>query len=1565
MTIKMNTMLRVRHALASCCLAVAGIALVPALAQPAVPSKPARDVTFVVTSDVHYDAFENEDRNGRVRDTLLAINGVTNLTWPAAIGGGTVARPRGVLVLGDVIDDGDRIVQGKHQTPRQWHQFAADFGLDGTDGLLDFPVCETWGNHDGPPVGTEKHGFSFQARLKERNLRRQQMGWLTHLSTNALHGSWDWDDVHFVMLGLYPADRQNPLLPRYNPVWHDPQGALRFLEEDLARCVGDSGRPVVLMSHCGFDTDWWHTNDWRAVHEVAKPYRVVLYLYGHTGTGLRTWAPPRENQAWQCVNTGQTENGFFLLQITGDTVRAAYRRKHWQEEALPGGNKKRTWDGTWEWQHLLESPLAAQTPAPPPVQPPAPADAAIDAPGNFNPIVPGYFADPTIKRFGDTFFLYATTDGNGGGRGPATAWVSRDFVNWVLVPMNWPATPHYWAPDVIQRPDGRYYLFYNQPCNTFAGVADSPIGPWTPLTPGDGLVIKDRLVQDVITLDTQCFEDKDGTLYGYWGTWGIFPNSGCGFGVFNPDMKSFARLGKIPNTQAKDFFEAPFMMERNGVYYLTYSSGSCHDASYRVQYAVSNKPDGEFTMGPNNPILASTPDGTVHGPGHHSILEAGGAHYIVYHRHDIPVTPNGMHRQTCADRLEFEADGVMAKILPTHKGIGHLGPRTRSGNLTLGQPVTASSFYQDTLRHHDYKPGYAVDDNHATLWRPADNRPGHWLTVDLGTARRVRRTETQFEYATWSYQYLIETSRDGQTWSSFADRRQNRRWGSPMVDDGDTEARYLRLTVTGTEYPGLFGAVWNFRAFSDAPPDPLLAMADQAFASFVAPKLEELTPTPAPTPGAARESIARPLIHLDAADLQWGSPLNAWTNQGTLGGEFRSGPATPRVGLAAGRKAVRFSGNQCLTASFPAPRALAGNSSFTVAAWVNNPEIAESECFLSWAGRGGPDATTAQFGYGTHREFGAVGHWGFADLGFRGAPPPAGQWHHLAVVFDGVTERLYVNGQPDHAETKMLLMHQGRPVYVGASEPGTEFFDGYLASLRVYDGALPDAEIKQLAADPPSADVLVHLDAARLDYGPLPAWTNWGSLGGAAVSTPDKAPVVHNVEGRIALRFEPGQSLVLAPSRSLPLADFTVLAAVAAPTSEAGEAFLELEDPEGRRTRLSADAPPGAWQEVAFVVRAGHATCFVNGQGSSRPAPSPPKTLKALRLGGTPAFSGALGQVQLFRRALSDAEIFELSTLNREDRRVPTPNPAAFAHPPTALSPTTIGMTAQPAQSKAGGLEYSFTERSGQPGATSSGWIPQAFFLDDDLQPNEQYTYTVTVRDALGNVTASSPPVQANTDTALFREWSDAFASSRNFLTQGVSNTLWDGFLTHADQSAPERIAVGDGALRLQSKGTVWDGGQPRGVFLFKLVTGDFVARAEVADYAGLASRRVPGNNDGGLMARVRQVADAGPGEDLVQLNFFPIWNQGNMVTTLDGGRIQKGNGLAWNAHRHLEIVRQGPLFHFRTSPDGRHWQTMPGSPVERPDMAGLPLEVGLYHASYGNESSFIDFRSFHLIQRR
>lgn len=30
---------------------------------------------------------------------------------------------------------------------------------------------------------------------------------------------------------------------------------------------------------------------------------------------------------------------------------------------------------------------------------------AFDAPGAGNPVIPGYFADPTVKKFGDTYYI--------------------------------------------------------------------------------------------------------------------------------------------------------------------------------------------------------------------------------------------------------------------------------------------------------------------------------------------------------------------------------------------------------------------------------------------------------------------------------------------------------------------------------------------------------------------------------------------------------------------------------------------------------------------------------------------------------------------------------------------------------------------------------------------------------------------------------------------------------------------------------------------------------------------------------------------------------------------------------------------------------------------------------------------------------------------------------------------------------------------------------------------------------------------------------------------------------
>jgi len=318
-------------------------------------------VTFLVTSDSHYDAFENEDRNERNGVTIDQMNQITSVRWPEELGGDLIAKPQGVLLLGDVIDDGDRMKDGKNQSEQQNRYFLADFGLDGADGRLQYPVFEGWGNHDGPPEGRERFGFSFQAQLKQRNASRLQNGLIDHVSENGLHYSWKWNGVHFVQLNLYPGDQPHPDI-RYSPQYHDPQDSLAFLRADLATNTRNANQPVVVSHHYDLQgTDWWHNEQRKAYSDTIRPYNIVAVFHGHTGTGVYRWKPEREQrEALNVINTGQTENGFFVVQITGDRIRLAYRAKINVKVARePDRSERREWDGTWGWRFLHSRELAS------------------------------------------------------------------------------------------------------------------------------------------------------------------------------------------------------------------------------------------------------------------------------------------------------------------------------------------------------------------------------------------------------------------------------------------------------------------------------------------------------------------------------------------------------------------------------------------------------------------------------------------------------------------------------------------------------------------------------------------------------------------------------------------------------------------------------------------------------------------------------------------------------------------------------------------------------------------------------------------------------------------------------------------------------------------------------------------------------------------------------------------------------------------------------------------------------------------------------------------------------
>jgi alpha-L-arabinofuranosidase len=274
------------------------------------------------------------------------------------------------------------------------------------------------------------------------------------------------------------------------------------------------------------------------------------------------------------------------------------------------------------------------------------------------PVLPGLNADPHMAVFGDTFYLYPTTDGSEGWRSSSfSAWSSRDLLNWknegIILDLprdlTW-GSLHAWAPAIAAK-SGKFYFYYSAGQNVGVAVANSPVGPFRdPL--GKPLVAKSDF-QGMQAIDPMVFVDDDGSAYLYWG------QGRCKAVKLNEDMISF-EIAAVRDLTPPGYNEGPFVHKRNGRYYLTWSEFDTRDPRYSVAYAVGDSPLGPFTKAAQNPILRQ--NGAVKGAGHHSIVQIPGRDewIIAYHRFRIP-DGNGYNRETCLSPLRHSSDG---RILP-------------------------------------------------------------------------------------------------------------------------------------------------------------------------------------------------------------------------------------------------------------------------------------------------------------------------------------------------------------------------------------------------------------------------------------------------------------------------------------------------------------------------------------------------------------------------------------------------------------------------------------------------------------------------------------------------------------------------------------------------------------------------------------------------------------------------------------------------------------------------------------------------------------------------------------
>jgi beta-xylosidase len=278
-----------------------------------------------------------------------------------------------------------------------------------------------------------------------------------------------------------------------------------------------------------------------------------------------------------------------------------------------------------------------------------------------SPVLPGLNADPNITRFGDTFYMYPTTDGFPGWSGTQfKAYSSKDLVHWedhgVILDLgpdvSW-ADSRAWAPAIEER-NGKYYFYFCADANIGVAVSDSPTGPFKDAL-GKPLLKAGQYTGQMI--DPAVFTDDDGTSYLYWG-------NGRAYVVpLNDDMVSFD-ASKVTNITPSGYNEGTFVIKRKGTYYFMWSENDTRDENYRVAYATGPSPTGPWTK--RGVILEKDLSLGIKGPGHHSVVHVPNTDdwYIAYHRFAIP-GGDGTHRETTIDRLEFDSDGLIKKVVPT------------------------------------------------------------------------------------------------------------------------------------------------------------------------------------------------------------------------------------------------------------------------------------------------------------------------------------------------------------------------------------------------------------------------------------------------------------------------------------------------------------------------------------------------------------------------------------------------------------------------------------------------------------------------------------------------------------------------------------------------------------------------------------------------------------------------------------------------------------------------------------------------------------------------------------
>lgn len=275
-----------------------------------------------------------------------------------------------------------------------------------------------------------------------------------------------------------------------------------------------------------------------------------------------------------------------------------------------------------------------------------------------NPVIPGFYPDPSVCRVGDDFYLVNSSFEYFPG---VPVWHSRDLVHWrqighCLTRDSQLPLEKAWISGGIYAPTIRYHggIFYMITTNTSGGgnfyvTARDPAGPWSEPV---------WIAQDGI--DPDLFFDDDGTVY--------VTSSGRASGecrIVQSVLDLASGTLRDPNRViwgGTGGFgpEGPHIYKVNGTYYLMIAEGGTEYGHTEV-IARGPTPRGPWESCPHNPILSHrSTESPIQCTGHADLVQlADGSWWMVF----LGVRPVGYHRahnlgrETMLTPVRWGADG--------------------------------------------------------------------------------------------------------------------------------------------------------------------------------------------------------------------------------------------------------------------------------------------------------------------------------------------------------------------------------------------------------------------------------------------------------------------------------------------------------------------------------------------------------------------------------------------------------------------------------------------------------------------------------------------------------------------------------------------------------------------------------------------------------------------------------------------------------------------------------------------------------------------------------------------